>query len=273
MLRTSLLLPVFFTLVAACSSSSSPATANGTDQDAGPHDSGDAAVAHDAAPDAVVDAGPIFDGSATAHGTIVDYFTLKPVPGLTVTDNGLTSKTDAMGKWSITEPAGATLLPTVTGPSYSNLLFPESLPAAADVDFAASVMPNSSTYMLEQQGLTSDPSKALVQAVIVTKPSCASVVGGTLAVLAPSGAKVVYFATSGLPDQTVKSFQGVTPPRPVAVVFDIAVGAELSLQVSHPTCKQVPFPYTYQGKIYTGKVPTKAAEPGDNNAAIVLEME
>lgn len=195
------------------------------------------------------------------------------MPGLTVKDNGVEATTDATGAFSLSVPSGATLSPSVTGPSYSHLLFPESVPAAADVDFGTLVMPTASTYQLEQQGLSLDTSKALVQIVVVTAPSCPSAVGGTVAVLAPSETSTWYFAANSLPDASLTSFQSVSGARPVAVVFNIEEGAELSVQMTHPTCKPAPLPFTYDGKTYTGKVPTRAAEPGDYNAALVMMLE
>jgi hypothetical protein len=248
----------------SCSSSSSTDTAQPTSSDAG-----------DAGTKAAVDADVIdaYAGTATEHGVVVDYGTLKPVAGLTVTDHGVTAVTDATGSFTLTAPTGSRLSPSVTGPSYTHLLFPASVPAAADVDFGTLVMPTSSTFMLEQAGLSNDTSEALVQLVVVTAPSCASAVGGTIQVLSPSGTKFTYFSTDSLPDGTVTSFQAVTPPRPVAVLFDIKAGAALSVQITHPKCKQAEFPFTYQGKTYTGQVPTVATEPGDTNAAMVMMLE
>jgi hypothetical protein len=249
----------------SCSSSSSTDTAQPTST----ADAGDAGTKASLDAD-VIDA---YAGTATEHGVVVDYSTLKPVAGLTVTDHGATATTDATGTFTLTAPSGSRLSPSVTGPSYSTLLFPVSIPAAADVDFGTLVMPTSSIYMVEQAGLSNDTSEALVQLVVVTAPSCASAVGGTIQVLSPSGAKFNYFSADSLPDGTVTSFQAVTPPRPVAVIFDIKAGAALSVQITHPKCKQAEFPFTYQGKTYTGQVPTVATEPGDTNAAMVMMLE
>ena len=253
-------------LASACSSSSS------SDAPSPPVDAGHPEAAA-AAP--VLDAGAIdaFAGAATEHGIVLDYGTLKPQAGLTVTDNGVSATTDDAGAFSLAVPAGSKLSPQVTGPSYSHLLFPESVPAAADVDFGLLVMPTSSTYMLEQVGLSNKMTQALVQLVVVTAPTCASAVGGTLSVVSPPGASFTYFSTDSLPDGTVTSFAAVTAPRPVAVLFNVAVGATIDLQITHPKCKQAAFPFTYQGKTYTGKVPTVATEPGDYNSAMVMMLE
>jgi hypothetical protein len=256
---------VWAAFLVACGSSSTggnPATGG---QDASMHEDSGA-----------VDASAIdgFAGAVTEHGIELDYATLKPVAGLTVSDNGMSSTTDATGAWSIMLPAGtATLTPTVSGPSYSETLFPQTVPAAADVDFGQAVSGTSSIYAVELEGLTADMTKGLVQVVVVTASSCASSAGGTLQVLSPSGASVVYFSTTSLPDDSLTSFQAVTAPRPVAVVYDIALGENLTVSMTHPTCTQAPFPFTYGGRTYTGVVPMMAAEPGDYNSAMVLMLE
>jgi hypothetical protein len=248
---------VGLTLVACSSSSSTPVSAGGGGGDGGQSADG--------------------GGGATIvlHGTIVDYFTLKPVGGLTVADNGVTTTTDANGAWSLAVPSTATVLqPIVTGPKYTKLLFPDSMPTGGDVDFGTSVMPDSSTYNLEQLSLSAfDPGKALVQVVLIATGACKSVVGGTAKVVSPAGATLTYFSKDGVPAPSETAFQDVQPNRPVVVVDDIDVGADLVLEITHPTCKQVAFPSSYAGKTYSGRVRTEAAEPGDVNAAIVIVME
>ncbi len=252
-----------FVAVVGCSSSSSNSTTQPS-QDAGV----DAAPLADAS--TAIDA---YAGMATEHGVMVDYETLKGVPGLTVTDNGVSATTDGDGGWSLVVPPGVTLSPNVSGASYSNLYFPESVPSAADVDYGVAVDGTSSTFQLEQSGLANDTTKGLVQVVVVTASTCASSAGGTLAVMSPPGTTTVYFSTTTLPDSSLTSFQAVMPPRPVAVVYNITAGATLDLKISHPTCTQAAFPFTYNGRTYTGAVPIKATEPGDNNSAIVLMLE
>ena len=253
--------------VVGCSSSpnsTSPSTSTSSQE----ADSGTST--NDAGPP-VIEASP---GTSVEHGTMVDYETLKPVQGLTVTDNGQSTTTDANGQWSLQVPTGASLQPTVTSSTYSKLLFPDSTAVAADVDFSTLVIPDSNTYSLEEALLKMDTTKALVQVVVVTEPSCASAVGGTLSVTSPSGTSLEYFdAQSASPSTAVTSFQSVQPARPVVVIYNIDPTATLSLQVTHPTCKQVPFPVTYSGRTYQGSVPLQAAEPGGVNAAIVLFLE
>ncbi len=260
-------------LVFACTRSQ-PAS---TSQDAGDDgavsvDAGDdaSADADAGAPDDAAIAG--YDGMTTAHGTIVDYFTLNGIPNLTITGQGQSATTDDAGAFSFVVNGDQPLMPQVTGPSFCDLIFPEVIPAQADLDYGPSVMASSSTFSIETSGLSADLSKGLVQIVVRTDASCASAAGGTLTVVSPPGTSVAYFNTLGLPDNTVTSFQNVQVPRPVAVVFNVEPGAELVLRVDHPTCTQVPFPYERDGRTYTGRVDIRAIDPGSFNSALVLQL-
>ena len=213
-------------------------------------------------------------GSIVETGVMVDYETLTPVAGLTVTDNGVSATTDSNGAFSLTVPPSVTLLgPTVTGPQYSMLLFPFHTPTGGPVDYGTNVIPDSMTYALEQTVLQNDQTKALVQLVVQVTGACKSAVGGTVQVLSPAGTSASYFSTSNIPQASLTSFQAVQTPRPVAVVYDIPVGSELTLAVTHPTCTLVPFPVATSGKLETGQVTTKATEPGDVNGALVLTLQ
>lgn len=213
-------------------------------------------------------------GVFTEIGTLVDYETLAPVAGLTVTDNGVSTTTDATGSFSLAVPASATLLaPTISGAGYSMLLFPPSTPASGTIDFGTQVIPDSPTFGLEQQILRNDPGQALVQIVVLVTGACTSPVGGKLQVLSPAGASVVYMSKLNVPDSALTSFQAVSGPRSLAVVYDVPVGSQLTVAVTHPSCTLAPFPVTSGGKALTGDVVTKATEPGDVNAALVLVLQ
>ena len=259
----------FFLANSACGSASKAAVLSGSTADAG---DGDAAV-EDAG--AGVDASSIigYDGSSTAHGVMIDYFTLKPLAGLTVSANGATSTTDANGAWTLTVSGASVLTPSVTGPDYAPLIFPETVPASADMDFGQSVIGTTNAFQLEQGGLGNAPSKGIVQIVVRALASCGSADGATIKVLSPSGANAVYFDANGLPDPSLTAPETVKAPRPVAVIYDVAPGSQLKLQVNHPTCKQVSFPFVDQGRTYTGQTTINAAEPGDYSSAVVLFLQ
>jgi len=216
-------------------------------------------------------------GPITETGVMVDYETLGPVVGLTVTDNGVSTTTDSHGAFSLTVPAGTKVLaPVVTKTSYSQLLFPDATPSGGLVDYGTNVIPDSSTYQFEQGVLGNDMTKALVQIVVHLASTCKSAVGATVTVVKPSGAAVSYFSATGLgyaPGKALTSAQDVQSPRPVAVVYNLAVGSQVTLSMAHPTCKLTPFPYAEPGHMNNGQVTTKASEPGDVNAALVVQLE
>jgi hypothetical protein len=259
----------FFFATTACSGAGKGATSSAVATDAGDGD----AVVEDAG--AGVDAASIigYDGPATAHGVIIDYFTLKPMAGLVVAANGATSTTDENGMWTLTVPGGSVLTPSVTGTGYAPLIFPETVPAAADMDFGSSVIGTTNAFQLEQGGLGSAPSKGVVQVVLRARASCKSVDGATIKVLAPSGAIAAYFDATGLPDPSLTVPDTIKAPRPVAVVYNVAPGSHLDVRVDHPTCKQVAFPLVDEGRTYTGQTTINAAEPGDYSSALVLFLE
>ncbi len=231
-----------------------------------------------AADTGVADTAPSVDapaGGLTEHGRFVDYFTLKPVAGLTVTDNGVSTTTDAMGVWSLTVPASATVLqPTVTNSAYSKLLFPDSKAIGTNVDHGDAVIPDHQAFTIEQATLAKfDNTKALVQLVVNTTGSCASAAGGTVKVLTPTDALVLYFSAGAVPDDTVTSFQAVTAPRPVAVIYNVTPGAAVTVQVDHPTCKVAAPPAVAGAPTFTGGVRTVAAQPDDVNSALVITLQ
>jgi hypothetical protein len=222
--------------------------------------------------------------TVTEHGVVYDYGTLLAtgnlvtVEGLTITDNGLTATTDVNGNWSLTVPLSSTMQPIVTGTSkgdpYSYLMLPAATAAGTDLDWGNIITPDVSTFQLERVTLGSDDTQAVMHAVVLTTGSCTSVAGGTLTVTSPPGAKVNYFDQQGYPRAGQSAF--IDPPvsrRPVADIYDVAPGTNITFQISHPTCHQAPFPVTNGGATLTGQVVTKAAEPGDNNSALVVVLE
>jgi hypothetical protein len=222
--------------------------------------------------------------TVTEHGIVYDYGTLLasgnllPVKGLTVTDGDQSTTTDAQGGFSLTMPAGVTLAPVVTGTSrgdtYSYLFFPAGTPVASDVDWGNIITPDQSTFQLERLSLTSDDTKAIVHVVAIATGSCTGLAGGTLTVTSPPGAQVMYFDAQGYPSTMQAAF--VEPPvdrRPVADIYDVAPGADIAFTVSHPSCTMAPFPITVGGATFGGQVTTKAAEPGDENSALVIVLQ
>jgi hypothetical protein len=247
--------------------------------------------AHDAPPPDPSDAGGDDAGAdvqgamATEHGVVLDYGALltsgqaTPIKGLTITEGARSTTTDANGKWSLTIPAGATLSPivsgTVAGDPYSTLYLPDGVAdAGGDLDRGEIMMADTSVFQLERETLTSDNSKAVVHAVVQTTGTCKSAAGGTLTVTSPSGAKVMYFDVQGYPSPSQTSFADLGGQRPVADIYDVTPGVPITVQVSHPSCHQAPFPVSMgSGARLTGTVTTKASEPGDFSSAIVVVLQ
>jgi hypothetical protein len=202
------------------------------------------------------------------HGRVVDYFNLTPLAGFTVTDGANTTMTDADGQFVLPAPMGTSLAPIVTGPSYSTLQLATAHAADTEVDLGPITIPSSATYGTELSIIAADTTKALVQVVIIPTGACTSVAGGTLSVTKPAGASVAYFSPSGFPLAT--QFYDVMSDRPSAVVFNLEPGAELEVQMSHPTCTLAPKGTAYKGTVYDGVATTLPAEPGDHNAVLVL---
>ncbi|HEY3820184.1 MAG TPA: hypothetical protein VGL81_23630 [Polyangiaceae bacterium] len=222
--------------------------------------------------------------TVTEHGIVYDYGTLlasgtlATVEGLTVTDGDETTTTDAQGTWSLAMPLGATMAPIVTGTSkgdvYSLLMFPAATAAGADLDWGNIIIPDQSTFSLEQVTLGSTSTDAIVHVVAVAQGACTTLAGGTLTVTSPPGAKVNYFDAQGYPSATQTAM--VDPPvpqRPVADIYDVAPGAQISFTLKHPSCHLAPYPVTFNGGTFSGQVTTKAAEPGDNNSAMNIILQ
>jgi hypothetical protein len=205
------------------------------------------------------------------HGTVVDYFSSTPLAGFTVTDGNNTTTTDAAGYFLLPAPMGVKLNPTVTGPSYSTLYLPEATAAAADVDRGDIPIPSTSSFALAQNVLASDSTKAIVYVTLVRTGSCTSLAGGTLTVLSPAGTSVAYFTPQGLP--TGKAFIDRTGNLPVALVFNVPPGEDVTIALNHPTCTLAPADTNVNGAVFTGHVTTAAAEPGDHNSSLTLAVE
>jgi hypothetical protein len=214
------------------------------------------------------DAAPAIVGQ---HGTVVDYFTLQPLAGFTVTDGPNSTTTDAAGKFVLPAPAGVVLQPVVTGPNYSTLQMPAAMADGDDLDRGAIPIPSSMTFGTEQQILTSDATKALVQVTVIRTGACASVKGGTLTVNSPAGVAVGYFDTSGLP--LASSFNDTDDNRPVAVLYNVTPGEKISLSLSMPSCTQAPAGTAVSGADFTGDIVTLPCEPGDHNTALVVVVQ
>jgi hypothetical protein len=212
--------------------------------------------------------GPVIEGE---HGRLVDYFSNMPLAGLTVTDGTNSVTTGADGTFVLPAPMGATLSPVASGPMFASLYLPEATADGVDVDRRDVPMATLDNFTLEQSILANDTSMALVHILIRKSGACTSLAGGTITVSSPAGTKIAYFSTSGLPAAQV--MYDVVAPKPNAVVYNVAAGASLDVQIDVPGCTQVPFGGSKDGMVLTGKVPTLATEPGDNASALIFDLQ
>jgi hypothetical protein len=213
--------------------------------------------------------GPVIQGE---HGTLVDYFSMMPLAGLTVTDGTNSTTTGADGSFVLPAPMGVTLSPFASGTGYATLHLPEGTAASVDVNLGVVPMAQTSSFALEQNILANDQTKALVHILIVKTGACASIANGTVTVNAPAGAKLAYFSTAGIP--TAPTMYDIAAPKPAAVVYDVTPAAALDITINAPGCTQVPFGTTpLNGLTLNGNVVTPATEPGDQAAALVFVLQ
>jgi hypothetical protein len=225
----------------------------------------------------VVEAGA---GQTSEHGTLYDYGSLLggqfvPVHSLTITDGTQTATSDADGKFALVEPTGVALNATISGSSsgdtYPKLFLPEVIFNGPDGDRGDAILADDSTFSLERTLLTPDASMALVQLLVLPTGSCKSAEGGRVVVDSPAGVKVRYMDSIGYPRATqtaIASFPQLW--RAAAVLYNVDPAATLTVHVTHPTCKQIPFPATYKSTTFTGKVVMQPLSANVASALVVL---
>ena len=214
------------------------------------------------------DAGPPPAGTARDVGTLADYENHQhDLAGATVTEGSVTGTTDSSGKWSLDVPLNTPLGITITLPTYTTTHLPEIEFLGGDNDWGLVAIPDLMTFQLGQEALPGyDPTTGVVYLVVKTLPSCASVAGGTVAVNAPSGVHLMYFKGL-LPAASQTSFLDQTP---VAVLYNVPVGAQLDVTVTHPSCTQVAFPATVGTVKFTGNV---VVEAGNVNSVLQVYLQ
>ncbi len=103
-----------------------------------------------------------------------------------------------------------------------------------------------------------DSSLGVLGLSVLSLGQCASVAGATLAVTGPDAgsAQVIYLASNGTPS----SATSVTSSSfPSAFAYNVPVGVDLSVTVSHPTCAPAPYPVAVPTNVtLTGRVRVSA---------------
>ena len=220
------------------------------------------------ASDAAVDQGSTGDvPTVNDTGTIVDYdIQSKPIAGATLTEGDWSTTTDAHGKFSMAVPLNTPLSLVLTAPKYTKTLFDE-ISLQQDADRGPLPIPLLDTYHLGQQALPSfDTTRGSVYLVVHARGNCASVAGGTVTINSPSDALMAYF-NGEIPSQRQSM---VRDQLPVAVVYNVPAGSQIDVTITHPACKQAPFPVVEGGVTYTGRI---TVEGGDANSTANYYLE
>jgi hypothetical protein len=222
---------------------------------------------NDAATDtASVDAGP---DNVVDHGTVIDYGSGNPVKNITVAEVGVTGTTDASGMFALTVPKNKLLNLVLTGADYTKTIIGEQS-FSTDFDRAEIPIPQLGLFHVAQASLDGyDTAKGIVYLLVEAIGTCKDVAGGTVTVKAPADAKAVYFKEK-FPDAMQTSFVSTVGHLPVAAIYNVPPGAALDVTITHPTCKQKPFPAVVAGTTYTGKVDVEA---GDSNSVAFYFLE
>ncbi len=239
----------------ACSSSTTPITPAG---DAGPGN----------------EAGPANDGSsggttAKISGVTVGFgANAKPVAGSSVAAGTITTKSDSKGVWSLTLPKSQPFSLTFTTPNYATLTEQE-FQLTGDFDRGNSSLIDQSTANLLLGTFNGyDATLGVLGLVAIANgTSCPAddkttetVNGATFSVSGGSpgdagGPKIVYFK-GGFP--TASATSTAAGQAPAAVAYNVPVGVNLTVTVTHPSCTQQAFPVTQGAITYTGNVQTIA---------------
>jgi hypothetical protein len=77
----------------------------------------------------------------------------------------------------------------------------------------------------------------------------------------------MYFK-GGLPSKGATAV--VAGQRPAISIYNLTPGGDVSVTLTHPTCKQAPFPTTVGNATFTGKV---TLEAGKANSALVMYLQ
>jgi hypothetical protein len=248
---------VFLTLTPSCSSSDSPNPASTTDSGANKDTTSNTDAADGGA-----------GGTVKDRGVVFDYLSGKPVANITLTENGTTATTDDKGAFSLDVPTGKPLELVVTGADTPKTYIGEMI-LGADVDRKIPI-PTLSLFRVGKNSFTDiDPAKALVYLVVRPTGACTDVSGGTITVKSPADAKYEYF-TDKLPDAERKEFKFIDPDVPVVAVYNVPVGEQIDVEITHPTCKQIPYPAKVGTETYTGRVTT---EGGDANSVLIYYLQ
>ena len=248
----------FLTLTPSCSSNGAAST--GTTNDTGTATK-DSASINDAA-----------DGGAGTtfkdHGVVLDYISRKPLAGITLTESGVSAKTDEAGAYSLDIPANKPVELVLSGGEYTKTFIGE-LMLGEDYERKVPIPLLGLFHVGEGSFDGFDHSRGIVYVVARATGACTSVDGGKITLKAPSDARYSYF-TDKLPDADRKEFKWIDDDTPVAAVYNVPPGQQIDVQIDHPSCKQIAFPAKVGGTTYTGRV---TVEAGDANSVLIYYLQ
>jgi hypothetical protein len=218
--------------------------------------------------DGGADAAAVDSGArVTDRGKVIDYDTKKGVADVVVTEGDSTTTTAADGTFAVTPLANTKVTLSFRKDKYTKLDWPEVI-LTGDRDRGNVGVVSLETFHLGSGALDGyDPALGIVYLSIKPAGSCTDTAGSSVEVLSPANATVRY-AVKGLPRPAQTStFPGEDPG---VVVYNLQPGEAVTLAVTHPTCKQAPFPYTLGTATFTGNIVTAG---GDGNTYAIVYME
>ena len=174
------------------------------------------------------------------HGTVVEFPTLEKVSGGTITALDRSATTDASGRFSLDLPLGTPFTFAVAAPGHVRYLSQEMVLNGPFQQDATFVTLSSLVPMLEGGLDGVDRSLGVLSINVLPRGGCADETGATLRISPPGTIRLAYADEMGLPNPATPSFVR----NQYAVLYNVPIGAELSITVEHPTCRAAAFPFT-----------------------------
>jgi len=219
-------------------------------------------------------------GAEAAPGTPVNQkgqvielgSTATGVPNATVdVGNGTKANGDAKGNYTFQVLAKTPFHLTFSAPDHTTVLEQEWM-LNGDFDRKTTSLPDvGTTNALLSGGLAElDQTKGVLSVGLFLTNACTDEAGATIALNPPGASKIVYFR-SGFPAKGATDV-ATGQNTPSAILYNLEPGDSFDIQVTHPSCTKVPFPYTPTATsggapgdgpaiTYTGKVQVDAANP------------
>ncbi|HEY8041935.1 MAG TPA: hypothetical protein VIF15_19165 [Polyangiaceae bacterium] len=196
---------------------------------------------------------------AVQTGKIVDFDTSKALAGATIDDGlGDTATSAADGTYSLSVVKDTPFSMRVTAGSYIKLL-EQQTQLSQDYDrgpttMVATSLANTLHTLLPHY----DATLGVLSVQAIPQGECESEAGAKVEVDGASGFQVVYFQHK-IPNLQLTGMEAGELPS--AVIYNLPPGAPVTVRLSHPKCKQMPFPVTGTGGItYLGAVTTEAGD-------------